>query len=116
MAFDVSALAAYVKQNGNKWLTDLVTGSRTAALIQAQGNLQVGVKSATTLNILDTDAIFQAGGTCGFNASGSTTITQRQITVGKIKVHEKLCPKDLEAKFTQESLTKGSQPTTFDFV
>lgn len=108
MAFDVSALPAYVKQNGNKWLTNLVTGSKTAAMIQAQGNLQTGVKSASTLNILDTDAIFQTGGTCGFNASGSTTITQRQVTVGKFKVHERLCPKDLESKFTQEVLTRGS--------
>ncbi len=33
----------------------------------------VGVKSAETINIMDTDAIFQSGGTCGFVASLTLT-------------------------------------------
>jgi hypothetical protein len=64
---------------------------------------------------MDTDAIFQAGGSCGFTASGSTTFTQRTVTVGKIKVNEALCPKDLEAKYLQKALPTGSMYDSVPF-
>jgi hypothetical protein len=75
----------------------------------------VGVKSSETINIMDTDAVFQAGGSCGFNASGSTSFTQRTVTVGKIKVNEALCPKDLEAKYLQKALPTGSMYDAIPF-
>lgn len=108
MGFDVSTLAAYTEQNEALLVTNSVLGAKTAALIKSAGNVMVGVKSAETINIMDTDAIFQSGGSCGFTASGSTTFTQRTVTVGKIKVNESLCPKDLEAKYLQKALPTGS--------
>ena len=115
MGFDVSALAAYTEQNEALLVTDSVLGAKTAALIKSAGNVMVGVKSAETINIMDTDAIFQAGGSCGFTASGSTTFTQRTVTVGKIKVNESLCPKDLEAKYLQKALPTGSMYDSIPF-
>ena len=115
MGFDVSTLAAYTEQNEALLVTDSVLGAKTAALIKSAGNVMVGVKSAETINIMDTDAIFQAGGTCGFNASGSTTFTQRTVTVGKIKVNESLCPKDLESKYLQKALPTGSMYDSIPF-
>jgi len=93
-----------------------VLGPKTAALIQSQGNVMVGVKAAETINIMDTDAIFQAGGTCGFTTSGTTTITQRTVTVGKFKVNEGICPKDLEAYYLQKALPAGSRYDTIAFA
>jgi hypothetical protein len=116
MAFDVSALANYTKENEALLVTSSVLGAKTASLIKGQGNVMVGVKSAETINIMDTDAIFQAGGSCGFNASGSTTFTQRTVTVGKIKVNESLCPKDLEAKYLQKALPEGSRYDSIAFA
>jgi len=116
MAFDVSALSNYTKENEALLVTSSVLGSKTAGLIKSQGNVMVGVKSAETINIMDTDAIFQAGGSCGFNASGSTTFTQRTVTVGKIKVNESLCPKDLEAKYLQKALPEGSRYDSVAFA
>ena len=95
MAFNVSALANYTEENAALLVTSSVLGAKTASLIKSAGNVMVGVKSSETINIMDTDAIFQSGGSCGFTASGSTTFTQRTVTVGKIKVNEALCPKDL---------------------
>jgi hypothetical protein len=115
MAFDVSTLAAYTEQNEALLVTDSVLGAKTAALIKSAGNVMVGVKSAETINIMDTDAIFQAGGSCGFTASGSTTFTQRTVTVGKIKVNESLCPKDLESKYLQKALPTGSMYDSIPF-
>lgn len=116
MAFDVSALANYTKENEALLVTSSVLGSKTASLIKSQGNVMVGVKSAETINIMDTDAIFQSGSSCGFNASGTTTFTQRTVTVGKIKVNESLCPKDLEAKYLQKALPEGSRYDSIAFA
>lgn len=116
MAFDVSALANYTKENEALLVTSSVLGAKTASLIKAQGNVMVGVKSSEKINIMDTDAIFQAGGTCGFNASGTTTFTQRTVTVGKIKVNESLCPKSLESKYLQKALPEGSRYDSIAFA
>mgnify|MGYP006197867319 CR=1 FL=1 len=113
MSFNVSALSNYTKENEALLVTSSVLGAKTAALIQSAGNVMVGVKSAETINIMDTDAVFQAGGTCGWNASGATTFSQRAVTIGKIKVQESLCPKALEAKYLQKALPTGS---TYDSI
>jgi len=115
MGFDVSALANYTKENEALLVTSSVLGAKTASLIKSAGNVMVGVKSSEKINIMETDAIFQAGGTCGFNASGSTTFTQRTVTPGKIKVNEALCPKDLEAKYLQKALPTGSMYDSIPF-
>lgn len=109
MAFDVSALANYTAENENLLVMKSLFGSKTKQLIQAEGNVMTGVKSSEKINIMDTDAIFQNGGTCGFTSSGSTNITQRSVSVGKIKVNESLCPKTLESKYTQKALQIGSK-------
>ena len=115
MGFDVSALANYTKENEALLVTSSVLGAKTAALIKSAGNVMVGVKSSEKINIMETDAIFQDGASCGFNASGSTTFTQRTVTPGKIKVNEALCPKDLEAKYLQKALPTGSMYDSIPF-
>ena len=115
MAFNVAALANYTEENAALLVTSSVLGAKTASLIKSAGNVMVGVKSSETINIMDTDAIFQSGGSCGFTASGSTTFTQRTVTVGKIKVNEALCPKDLEAKYLQKALPTGSMYDSIPF-
>jgi hypothetical protein len=115
MGFDVSALANYTKENEALLVTSSVLGAKTASLIKSAGNVMVGVKSSEKINIMETDAIFQDGSSCGFNASGSTTFTQRTVTPGKIKVNEALCPKDLEAKYLQKALPTGSMYDSVPF-
>jgi hypothetical protein len=108
MAFDVTALSNYTIQNEKLLVTKSLFDAKTQKIIQASGNVMSSVKSSETINVLDTDAVFQTGGTCGFNSSGSSTFTQRSLTVGKFKVHESLCPKTLESKYTQLALMPGS--------
>lgn len=115
MAFDVSALTNYTIENENLLVMKSLFGSKTKQLLQAEGNIMTGVKSSEKINIMDTDAIFQNGGTCGFNSSGNTTFTQRTVTVGKIKVNESLCPKTLESKYTQKALQIGSRYESIPF-
>lgn len=108
MAFDVTGLPAYGIQDATQLVAKTLFTGKTAQKIKEKGNIMVGVKSTETINIMDTDAVFQAGGTCGFTSSGATAFTQRTVTVGKIKVQEGLCPKDHEAKYTQQALKSGS--------
>ena len=104
----VSPLTTYTEQQRLPLITKAVFSARTAALFTKQ----VGIKSAATLNLMDTDAAFQSGTACGWNvagaASGTTTFTQRTITVAPLKIQEALCPRSLEQYWMQSQLTAGS--------
>jgi hypothetical protein len=65
---------------------------------------------------MDTDVFFQDDSSCGFLSSGTTEFTQRTLTVGKIKVQETLCPKDLESVYLQKSLPAGGNYDTIAFA
>jgi len=108
MSFSLGSLTAWVDQNPDRFYTSAVLGARTAQLIKDKGILMAGVKSSKSINIIDTDSVFQADGCGGWNASGTTTITQRNVTVGKVKIQEALCIKSLEDYFTSQALAMGS--------
>lgn len=116
MAFNVAALTNYTKENADSLFTGSLFDAKTQQLIKASGNVMVEVKSSETVNVMDTDAAFQDDSSCAFNASGTTTFTQRTLTVGKIKVQEALCPKDLESKYLQKKLPAGSNYTEIIFA
>lgn len=104
MAFNVTGLTNWVKANETTLITKSLFKAKTASLMTKL----TGVKSSIQVPQLSKDLIFQAGGTCGFNASGDTAITSRNITVGKISVMEEYCVKTLESKYTQLLLNNGS--------
>ncbi len=103
MAFDVSTLSDYIDEQSTEFHLKTVNESVTASLIGSQ----TGIKTAKALQILDTDVVFQDDSGCGFNSDGATALTQRVLTVGAFKVNEALCPKDLEAKWSQLLLSPG---------
>ena len=113
MSLNLTGLANYVKENEQQLATSLVFKPKTAQMIESAGNVMVGVKSTETINVMETDAVFQAGGSCGFNASGTTAFTQRVVSPGKIKVNESICPKSFESKYTQKALRAGS---SYDYM
>jgi hypothetical protein len=116
MAYNVTGLAAYTKQNVDLLVKNSVFEARTQKEILALGNVRVGVKSSEAIGRMDTDVFFQDDSACGFNASGTTTFTQRTLTVGKVKVNEILCDKDLEPYYTQQKLKAGGEYTTAAFA
>jgi hypothetical protein len=85
---------------------DIIVKSVAEGQLSKYAQIQPGVKGPTTINILDTDVVFQADG-CSRSADGSTTLTQRTITPGAIAVHEDLCMTDLAAKYTAVMLKQG---------
>jgi hypothetical protein len=107
MSLSLGTLSAYTKQLVQPLLTSAVIEAKTQELIMDGGIVIPNAKSVVAVPIMDTDAVFQSD-SCSWNPSGTTSFTQRTITVGKIKVEESICPKDLEAYFTQEALRQGS--------
>ena len=102
MSFDVSSLPAYTEQNA----MEIIVKSVAQGQLSKYAQIQPGVKGPTTINILETDVVFQADG-CSRSADGTTTLTQRTITPGAIAVHEDLCMTDLAAKYTAVMLKQG---------
>jgi hypothetical protein len=105
----VSPLTTYTEQQRLPLITKAVFSARSAALFTKQ----VGIKSAAALNLMDTDANIAGGDVCGWTPTGNTTFTQRNITVGRMKIQEALCPRSLEQYWMQSQLTAGS---TYDGV
>lgn len=110
MGYDVSGLVNYVDQNNLSLLRKSFFANKTAKLV----TIQTGIKSAEALNIIDNAFSFQVDG-CSFSPNGTTTFTQRILTVGKIKIQEEFCPKDLNAKYTQMALAPGSADDKLPF-
>lgn len=113
MALSLVTLSNYTKQLVEPLLTSAVIGAKTQQMIMDGGIVIPKAKSAVQIPLMDTDAVFQADD-CGYSPSGTTSFTQRTITVGKIQVSETICVKNFEAKFTQEALKAGSNYTTFE--
>lgn len=111
MSFDVSGLSAYTKTNEDTLLSIAHFNAKTLGMLTPMP----GVKSTEQINIQTTDAIFQAGTSCGFNASAATAYTVRTMNVGAIMVHEALCPKSLRSKWLQLKLQAGSKEDAIPF-
>lgn len=105
MAFDVSGLTDYVKENSADILLNSVFAGRTIEMIDTM----TGVKTSEKLLFLETTAPFQADTACSYNTSGTTTFSNRTITVAPIAIMETFCPKALVAKHLQTLMKPGSK-------
>ena len=102
MAFDVSALSAYVNEHAMGLIVQSVAGGQ----LSKYANLQAGIKGPTTINTLDTNVVLQDAG-CSRSADGTTTLSQRTITPNALAVFEDLCTASLEATYLSTELKKG---------
>ena len=66
------------------------------------------VKGGQKLPQLSQTVVFQADD-CAFAPSGATTISQRTMTPGAIKVNDKWCPKDLEPYYMVQDMKAGAK-------
>ena len=103
MAFDVTALSAYIEQMDFPLIAQL---QATGGLAEV-ADIQTGIKSSSNLQFLSTDVIFGAD-SCTRTPSGDTVFSQRTITVGPIAVSEDLCIKDLNGYWAQTLVKKGA--------
>lgn len=101
-AYVVSSITGFTDEVGGALLTKALVGATTVKEVTQR----VGVKGSQALNLLDSTPVFQAGA-CGWNASGSTTYTQRDLTVCSEKVNMEWCSKDLHDTYLSMFLAPG---------
>ena len=103
MAFDVTALSAYIEQMD----FPLIAQMQATGGLAEKVNIQTGIKGSSNLQFLSTDVVFGADG-CARITGDETTFTQKTITVGAIQVAEDLCIKDLNGYWAQVLVKKGA--------
>ena len=102
--YDLSSLTQYTEEQVLPLVTRSVYAARTAQLVR----IQTGIKYKEVINIMDNQLVIQTGDTCGFNPTGDTSFSQRDITVASLKVDQSWCVQDLENYWMQTQLTPGS--------
>jgi hypothetical protein len=105
MSFDLSAIAAYIENRdfplvGSIQFDPVMTAS--------MATVQAGIKGSSKLHFLETDVVFQDGSGCSRTASGTTTFTDKTITVSQVAIAEDLCMDDLVGKWAQIMMKQGS--------
>lgn len=91
MSVNVSSLTSYVDEQRLPLIRKAVLAPKSAELF----NLQTAVKSKAALNILTTAVTFGDGGSCGWDQAGTSTLSQREIEVGHVKVNMSFCDRTL---------------------
>lgn len=110
MSLNVSGLSAWTDENKLDLIKSAILKGRTVDLV----NVQPGIKNSAAINIL-TSPLTAAAGACGWSATGSTTLTQRDITVCNIKVNEAICLNTLEDYYTSAMMKPGSYNESIPF-
>ncbi len=103
MAFDVTGLSNYTKEESLQLLTKAMFTAKTANLLNAAGQVLPNIKSAEILPLLYSDVYFQSD-SCSYQTSGNTTLSKRTLTVGKVKVQETLCRYFIFSKLARSTL------------
>lgn len=112
MAYNLAGLTNnYVDEIKNDYIYKTITQGTTASLMTPQ----TGIKSASTINIIATRGVWQGKTACSPTASGTTTLTQRELTVGGVSVILEWCEETLETYSTQTRMKQGSTYTDLTF-
>lgn len=111
--FTLTGLTTYIKENADDIYVAAITKAET---LQIPGiSIMAGIKNAEKLTLFANTAPFQVGGTCAFNASGTSTFSNRTLTVSPLKVNDVFCPEDLQIKFLSTKLVAGSNYDSMPF-
>ena len=104
MAFSLGTMTAYIEENKAELITKAILGAKTMGLVDVRN----GIKSKERIPVLESTTPWQAGTSCGFSTSGTTTISQITLETTPIQVMEELCLNELEQYFTQKWLPAGA--------
>jgi hypothetical protein len=109
-SYVVSSITGFTDQSSQELMAKALIGATTPKY----ANVKLGIKGTQTLNLVDSTPVFQAGA-CGWSASGTTTLTQRNITVCPERINESLCPDSLYDTYQSMLLTPGQTEESVPF-
>lgn len=107
----VNNLPQYTEEHRLPLIRKAVIGNRSSK----EFNLETGIKGATALNLLNTDVKFGDGYACGWNEAGTSTLSQRILTPGAIKVNMSFCDKQLLKTFANYEVRVAAGQKTLPF-
>lgn len=115
MAYNVDALGAYVAENKDIILKDIVFGGEygnTVPLMQKE----LGVKGTAKIHPATISAVLQeTNGECGFNAQGDLEIAEVTIATKQYKVNTEFCAEKLIGKFAEYKVRVGANEGALPF-
>lgn len=115
MAYSVSALTAYVEENKDVLIRDIVLGGEGGFTVEKLRK-QIGVKTSERLHPMNVSTTLQEVSGCGFSAEGSTEISERLVETAQAKVNDSWCEEDLLATFAeyQIDIQAGKEKMPFE--
>lgn len=115
MAYNVSGLTAYVAENKDVLLRDIILGGEGGFTVEKLRK-QLGVKTSERLHPMNVSTTLQAVSGCGFSADGSTVISERVVNTAQAKVNDEWCEEDLLGKFAeyQVEIQAGKEKLPFE--
>jgi hypothetical protein len=87
----MTSLTAYVQEQRLPLIKNAVLKAKSASLF----NLQTDIKTSAALNLLSTAVEFGDGLTCGWDEAGTSTLSQRILETGNVKVNMAFCDKEM---------------------
>ena len=115
MAYNVESLGAYVQENRDIILKDIVFGGEYGNTIPLMTK-QLGIKTTEKIHPSTLEAVLQdVSGECGFNPQGDLNITERSITTKQKKVNMEFCLEKLLGKFAEYTVRVGANPDALPF-
>ena len=101
--WDVSGLGVYVDEQSEDIIPALIYDGRTAQIVP----IMEGVIGSKEIKLIDSSITLQTAATCGRNALGTTTLTDKQMVVKPIKSNQNFCSEDLVDTWGQLGLPAG---------
>lgn len=112
MALNLASLTKYTDELATDLIYKSILQGRT---FETGVSIQTNVKFADALNLMTSNLIGIAGGSCGYSATGSVTLSQRELQVCPITVFENLCLNDLEQYWAGKLMRAGSYNEVLPF-
>lgn len=112
MALDLNSLTKYTDELATDLIFKAILQGRT---FETGVSIQTNVKYADAINLMSSDLVGIAGGSCGYSATGSVTLSQRDLQVCPITVFENNCLNDLEQYWAGKLMRAGSYNEVLPF-
>ena len=115
MAYNVESLGAYVQENKDIILKDIVFGGEYGNTIPLMTK-QLGIKTTEKIHPTTLNAVLQdVSGECGFHADGELKFTDREIATKQKKVNMEFCLEKLLGKFAEYKVRVGANEDALPF-
>lgn len=115
MAYNVNDLSAYVAENKDVILRDIVFGGEYGDTVPLMTK-ELGVKGTAKIHPSTIEAVLQeVNGACGFTPQGDLTIAEVEIETKNVKVNTEFCSEKLIGKFAEYKVRVGANQDALPF-